>query len=264
MRIVDTLRGMSAEEWRVLLAILASCCGLVGYMFFALGKARGWNDMRKEIDRNNVAIESAIFRDRPDGKVELAIETADRMPHLSEVFCNARLESRVRVHVPRCEPGEPLFRPGDDHYLAMERVGLAITGSDPVATQSALLGRHDEYHLDQVAFMLTAARGEDGQQMARIIKANPSQLLRLREPGFADRIVTLRQVHSAYLPILLSMAKHHAAAQSMFETSTDERQAGRDAPVWTVIVRTQRTATMTEAAVRGIVREEAGRRTASV
>lgn len=256
MNIIDTLLGMSREELRVLLAILTSACALFGYIFFALGKARGWRDRRNAIERDNVVVEAAIFRDLPDGRVEFAIETADRMPHLNEVFCNARLEARVRAQVTRCTPGEPLFPPGDDHYVAMERVGLLITGSDTIATQSALLGRHDEYYIDEVAVILTAARGEDGQMMPRIIKASPANLLNLLDPAFTARLVTLREVHRDYIPVLEGMARHHARAKTLFSTALDERAAGREAGVWTTHIRTQRTALLTEEQVRRIVREE--------
>ena len=256
MSIVDTLLGMSREEVRVLLAIVVSCCGLCGYLFFLLGKARGWTDRRREIGRNNVVVESAIFRDLPDGSIEFAIETADRMPPLSELLCDGHLEARARKLVSSCVPGDPLFGHGHDHYVAMERVGLLITGSDPVATQSALLGRHDDYHLDRVAFVLTCARGEDGLQMARIIKANPRDLDRLRDPDVIRRIVPLRQVHSYYVPILETMAAHYAASLEAFARDADERKAGRAAAVWTTFIRTQRTMAMTEAELRRIVRDE--------
>ena len=256
MSIIDTLLGMSREELRVLLAILTSACALFGYLFFVLGKARGWRDRHNAVQRDNVVVESALFRDLPDGRVELAIETADRMPQLGEVFCNARLEGRVRAHIPRCVPGDPLFPPGDDHYIAMERVGLLITGSDTIATQSALHGRHDDYHLDRVAVFLTAARGEDDVMMPRIIKANPDDLKRLSDPSFVARLITLRQVHRLYIPVLAGMARHYARAETLFATTADERAAGREAGVWTAHVRTQRTAHLSEDQVRRIVREE--------
>ena len=135
-------------------------------------------------------------------------------------------------------------------------VGLLITGSDSVATQSALLGRHDEYNLDRVAVLLTAARGEDGLQMPRIIKANPADLLRLLAPGVAERIVTLRQVHRDYLPILLGMARHHVESARIFASTADEREAGHKAAVWTTYIRTQRTTPLSEDLIRRIVREE--------
>lgn len=260
MNIIDTLLGMSREELRAVLAILTSACALFGYIFFVLGKARGWNDRRNAIERDNVVIEAAIFRDLLDGRIEFAIETADRMPHLNEVFCNSRLEQKVRAQIPRCTPGEPLFPPGDEHYVAMERVGLLITGSDPIATQSALLGRHGDYHIDEVAVILTAARGEDGQMMPRIIKANPADLQRLLDPAFVTRLVTLRQVHRDYIPVMQGMARHHARSVGLLKNAPDERAASREAGVWTTHIRTQRTALMTEEQVRRIVREEVRQR----
>lgn len=256
MGIIDTLLNMSRDEIRVLLAIAVSACGLCGYLFFVLGKARGWNDRRNEIDRNNVVIESAILRDLPDGTIELAIETADRMPPLAEVLCDDHLASRARGRVSACVPGDPLFGAGDDHYVAMERVCLLITGSDPGATQSALMGRHEEYHLDRVAVLLTAARGEDGLLLARVIKANPIDLERLLDPGFAEKVLPVRQVHSAYLPLLHTMARHFVTSREAFRGTADEREAGRIAAVWTALIRTQRTTVVTEVEMRRIVRAE--------
>ena len=254
MGIIDTLLNMSREEIRVLLAIAASACALCGYVFFMLGKARGWADRHAEVDRNNVVVESAFLRELPGGRVELAIETADRMPTLHEVLCDARLERLARARVSSCEPGDPLFGTGDDHYIAMERVGLLITGADHIATQSAMMGRHDDYHIDTVAVLLTSARGEDGLKMARIIKTNPDDLARLLEEAYIARIVPLRQVHRDYIPVLRTMARHYAAALADFELNSDEREAGRHAAVWTTFVRSQRTLTANE--VRRIVEAE--------
>lgn len=261
MGVIDTLLNMSRDELRVLLAIMLSSCGLFGYIFFLLGKARGWADRRREIARDNIVIESAILRDLPDGRIELAIETADRMPPLAEVLCDGHLEARARTLVATCKPGDPLFGHGPDHYKAMERVGVAITGADLVATQSALFGRHGEYHLDRTAFIITGARGEDGLQMARIIKANTDSLERLLAKDVAGRIVPLRQVHLSYLPILLRMADHYRASKEQFERQPDERTAGRLAPVWTAYIRSHRTSILTEEEVRRLVREELSRRT---
>ena len=155
---IDTLRNMSADEVRVMLAIAVSGCGLCGYVFFLLGKARGWTDRHLEVDRDNVVVESAILRDLPDGRIELAIETADRMPSLHEVLCDAHLETKAKSRVALCKPGDPLFGEGHDHAVAMERVGLLVTGADPVATQSALLGRHSDYHVDSTAIFFTSTR----------------------------------------------------------------------------------------------------------
>ncbi len=235
---------MTKEEWRIFIAILVSLCSLVGTMSFLVGRAKGWRDRHNHVDRDNLVVESAIFKPLPDGRIEFAIETLDRLPTLHEVFGNPHVEGIVRKLVGRRKAGEPLFTSGQDHYDAMERVCTFITGPDPAATQSAMFGRHDDYNIDDTAVILTSARGEDGIVMPRILKANPANLLQLEDPAFIAQLAPLRAVHKDYLALLQRMAILYKESQKTFKNCTDEREAGKQAAVWTAIIRTQKTMTL--------------------
>ncbi|MBP9669329.1 MAG: hypothetical protein KBE09_03500 [Candidatus Pacebacteria bacterium] len=260
-KIVTTLQGITKEEWRIFIAIAVSLCSLVGTLSFLYGRAKGWRDRRNHIDRDNLVVESAIFKARSDGRIEFAIETLNQLPTLHAVFGNPHLEHAVRKAVTRRTSGQPLLAPGSEHYDAMERVCTYVTGPDPAATQSALFGRHDAYYVDETAVLLTSAAGEDGIIMPRIIKANPSDLRELRAGTFDGKMVPLREVHRDYIPLLRRMAEEYVKSQAIFAGNPNERDAGRQAGVWVAVIRTQKVVThemvvdMVTRAVRRIITE---------
>lgn len=259
MQILDTLSKITPDEWRIFIAITVGLCGLVGYIAHAVGKTRGWNDRRHDRDRDNVIVASLIFEPLSGGRKRFSIETDDQLPTLSQVFGNPHLERKIKNAVGHRAPGERLFKPGDDHYLAMERVSIHLTGPDPAATQAALFHRDGEYHTDFVATWLICAIGEDGIKMTHIIKANPKDLEDLGTPGFLESLVPLRQVHKRYLDVAIAMSREYTESKWIFKEATaagQERFAGEKASVWTVPVRTQRA--LTEERAREIVHSAIG------
>lgn len=248
-KIFEILGNVTPEEWRIFIGIAVGLCALTGYIGHEIGRFRGWSDRRHSRDRDNVIEASVILRPLPDGRTEFAIETEDQLPTITQVFGNPHLEAKVRTNVPRCMIGGQLLPPGRDHYLAMERAGIHVTGPDPVATQSAMFHREGELHADLTAFMLTCAVGEDGITMPHLIKASPDDLLRMADPDFVARLVPFREVHGTYIPIVQKMSAEYAKSHALF-VQYDERRAGERAGVWTTMIRTQKA--LTEDQVRAI------------
>lgn len=240
MSVFDTISGLTKDEWRVILALVVSVGSLTSYLFFVLGKARGWRDVRKAIDRDNIVVESVILVPTKDPKVfGFTIETLNLLPTLHEVFASTQLEGHIKRQVAKTKEGAPLFPAGELRYTAMERACLYITGCDPVATQAAMCGRHNDYHSDSVAMYLTAARGEDGHMMPRLLKAFP-HALELVAKKDEYTFIPLRQVHEDYIPLVRQMAVQFASSQKFFAEEKSERIAGQYAAVWTTIVRTHK------------------------
>lgn len=251
----ETLAGITWREWAVFLSMTVAITTIAARLAYGWGRFKGWHDRRQNVDRDNITIATPILHDNGDGTIAFSIETHQGRPDLHQVFGDRRIENEVRRAVTGRESGLPLFGPNSpDHYVAMERTCLFLSGPDPVATQSAAFRRPGDYEEDRAAVYLTALAGEDGVRTPHIIKVDPYWLERVvADDDFRAKLRPTRQVYGHYIDALVRMAYEHVESQNYFRTISDEKRAGALATVWTVIVRTQKT--LTAADVRAIVAE---------
>ncbi|NBV77113.1 hypothetical protein EBR66_03060 [bacterium] len=238
----NTLANVTADEWRVFLAIVVSLCAIVGYFTYGWARARGYNDGRKGIDRDNVAVVNIAFRELP-GYVEIRGITPPELPTLDKVFGSARLQALVRKHVTHVRPGQPLLPRGAIHHSGMERIHRHITGDDTVATEDAVDENHGAYVQRNRAFMLTALKSDDGMMMPHVIKVNPGRLVQMLDADFVARLVPHRQSHAVYIEAMVEMAKQYELSRALFAEATleNEIEIGQQAPVWTAEILTRKT-----------------------
>ena len=238
--------GVPITEVKILTGAVIGLCSLTGFVAgklgIAYGKAKGWNDRRHHIDRDNVAIDNIAFRDLPDGTVELRVFTPPTLPTLHEVFADIELESAVRRGIAECKPGDALMPLGPLHHRAMSRVDRRITGDIPQAIEDAVDERDDRFENRERAFILTSSFGDDGMEMPRVIKIKPSRLLMMGDQEFVDRLIPHRETHRPFIEMLQRMAINYVLSQKLFAgiEPKDEIEAGSHAPVWTTDVQTEK------------------------
>ena len=254
----EAFLNMTPEDRKVLVQTLAGVATIAtfifGTMWMQMRKLRARVDLSREIDGDDIVEENVIFSRDPDATPRVAIESQHGPIKTTAVFGNDSLVKDAGHFVRKNKSGEPLFPAGKKHYLAMERTCSHVTGNDPPASMSAMFGRTDDYEHDSVLVYLTSMRGEDGQQMAHILKANAADLAAMLDERYVKVLRGVRQVHSAYIPALIRMAHFAQEAKKLYDQNGDEREEGTHAFVWTALVRTQKSIGPEE--VRRIIREE--------
>ena len=226
MAFFDTLARITPDEWRIIVGIGAGTATLGGLVGHAVGRAKSWNDRRRDRDRDNMNVVRFILKKSPGGAIVFDVETDDDLPELHKVFANPALEKHVRDILPRHHAGDRLFEPGKTHYVAMERAGYFLSGPSADASQAAMAHRDEEYHEDLVAFKLTSAVGEDGIKMPHLLMASLDDLRTLRETDALQRLRPRRQVHERYIPLVRQMAEEQLSSEKLFAEQTDEIVAG--------------------------------------
>lgn len=214
-------------------------------------------DKRHNLDRDNIVIVTAILDPVTDG-VEFMAETHPGAPLIGTVFTSDHIAAEARRRSLHCTPGRPLFVLGtDDHYKAMEQAYRFLSGPVPSATEAAATGHHDEQRISSQKMLLTVMEGEDGINTPHILKGDAEVIRRLATLGDHG---LFRATHRAYAEVFASMHDVIASSARLFEAAKSTgsveavKEAGRNAAVWTVPIRTSKL--LTEADVRRIIREE--------
>ena len=154
LRTFQEWSGLDTHQMQWMAAAFAIITGISLW----LGRSWGWAESRylyKKGDDHgqHIIFERLIFIENDDGTVFFDRETDSGAFTLDEIVDSPDLCTLIRHAIKHSKDGR-ILPSGRDHRIMMSRFDAHITGNDQSASQSAMFGRHSEYHQDEVAFTL--------------------------------------------------------------------------------------------------------------
>lgn len=250
LNLIMVWSDLDAEQLRAIAAIVGICSGATAVLAFILGRALAWKrayadvrEFKKGLDGDNVVIERLITTQIGPNEIRFDTETAHGSHNLRDVLGNDAFFGRAQAALKKRRIDGRIFLPGPDHRLMMQRVRRYITGNSESASMSAMFGRREEFHVDEVAFAVRHMEGTDGFEMFHILVANPKFLRSIANDPSVMGGITFQKgsLKRRFGEFLLTLAADHAASEKELKAVTDEaseKVAQQKATFWPALIRT--------------------------